>query len=343
MAFARRAKASRPPWKSARKPRAKAGAGKASARRKYTRKPSKRSRLINGVAGGVTGSYWSIRGPKLSPRVAQMKRVGAPDIRQWNYGTTIICEQGLQNYASFGSMLQEQVTDILNRAGGNAGNPNRVCLESSQTELTFTNVANCAVEVVLYDIKFKRDLYDLIEFTSNGGNYSFVPTPELMIENGIKAGAGIAQANNPDPSRYIGSSPFDSSVFKDYCTVVKSTKVMLPSGATHRHQTLSKLNKLINRSVGGDSNKLAFKDLTYTTLMYVRGVGAYATKPEPDPVSTATTNSALLNVITSLRVKYTYVSDNTFTLSYGDTLQHEINTVYTRNIGSGEYELVGPV
>lgn len=303
---------------------------RAGGRRKY----GQRIQRYNTMAGLLTNSVWSYKARALPPRVRAMKAVGAPDIYHANFAETLTVQPGLQKFRSYPTLVQPQLTAILDSTP--SGTPNRVCLESCQTEITMTNTTNAAAEVEIYDIMFKRDVGDFNEFdTSNNTGYQF-KTIESMITVGAQASANLAPSSGVDPSTYVGASAFDSQVFKDYCRVVKRQHIMLASGASHRHQSLIGINKIINRVVGGNTDLHYVKGYSYASLLLVRGVGAYA--PE---TGNATVNNVFLNVVTSVRAKYTFVADNTNTVFYHNyPLPQEVPNV--RNIGSGAYETVTP-
>lgn len=285
-------------------------------------------------AGQITNSMWKLARPRASKQALALRRVGAPDIYQNNFSEPILVTQGLQKLVSAGSVLQPQLNAILNHAPDSA--PSRVLIESAQTEITYTNSTNASVEVEMYDILFRRDAPLTFTFDTNGFTYSGVSSPENFVDVGIQAGAGLDPAGGVHPCNYIGASPFDSQIFKSYCRVVRKTHVMLASGATHRHQTMASINRVCNRTTGG-MNDLAFlREFSYTTLLVVRGVGVYQTGTE-----TTTTNQAFLNLVTSIRIKYTYVTDATNNLWYANSLPAPADAV-VRNIGSGAYEGITP-
>lgn len=300
---------------------------RAGGRKKYGMKVMR----YNTMAGLLTNSLWKYSARRLPYRIKAMKAVGAPDIYHQNFGEAISCIPGSQKFRFYATCRQAQLKSILDSTP--SGAPNRVCLESAQSELTFTNIMNAAVEVELYDIFLKRDVPTLSQFTTTSGTYSWL-TIEGAIKVGAQAASGIAPAGS-DPTEAIGATPFDSPVFKDYCRVVRKSHVMLASGASHRHQSLIGLNKLITRTAAGNEDLTLLKGVSYGTLLVVRGVGGYA--PE---AGTGTTNNAILSVITSVRIKYTFVTDNTNTIHYNNQLDDEVPNV--RNIGSGAYELVNP-
>lgn len=311
----------------------RAGVRKASAMR-ARRSPGGYRKLIQSAAGLMTNSLWSYKSRPLPFRIRALKAVGAPDVFHQNYAQVLNTVSGLQAYTSFPTCTPAQLKSISESTP--SGQPNRVCIESAQTEITFTNVNNTSCEVELYDIFFKRDLSVGANITSGGNNYAFDNIDE-MIKVGCQAGSSIAPGGT-DVSRYIGASPFDSQPFKNFCRVVKRTHVMLASGASHRHQALIGINKLGEESVIGNDDLTYIKGFTYATLLYVRGVGAY---DPADVTGGATTNGVFLNVVTSTRIKYTFVTDNTNSITYNN-MPLPLGIPNVRNPVSGAYEALSP-
>lgn len=290
------------------------------------------------AAGLVTNSMWRTRARPLPFRVRAMKAVAAPDIDTSNYAQVLQVDPGLQRFVSYPSLNSSQLQRILNRTP--SGAPNRCLIESAQTEVTFTNTTNAAAEIEIYDIVLKRQCTIEQSIITTVGAYPWIYV-EDAIKAGILAGAGLSPATSPDsaiPSNWIGASAFDSQAFKDYFRVVKRSHVMLASGATHRHEQQVGVNKLLERSLVDPAVNEYIQGFTYLTLLNVRGVGAY--NPSVEPAGDTTTNPLFLNVVTSLRIKYTFVADNTLTLNYTNALTFDTPNV--RNIGSGAYEPAGP-
>lgn len=311
----------------------RAGIRKAGAKRRAGGASGYR-KLIQTASGLMTNSLWSYRARALPFRVRAMKAVGAPDIYHQNFAQVLNTATGLQTYTSYPSVTPAQLKAIADATP--SGTPNRVLIQSAQTEITFTNVNNTSCEVELYDIFFKRDVSVGANITTTVDNYP-IENIDDMIKNGSKASAGLALGAS-DVSRYIGASPFDSQPFKSFCRVVKRTHVMLASGASHRHQAMIGINKLGDESVIGNDDITYLKGFTYATLVYVRGVGAY---DPTDVTGGPTVNGCFLNVVTSVRIKYTYVVDSTNTVRYNN-MPLPLGIPNVRNPGSGAYEALSP-
>lgn len=268
-------------------------AKKRAARRKAARRPRRMNRAMekyNTPLGGASSSVWVYgKGRRLSARVLAMKRVGAPDAYIWNGGFQCGTTQATQHYYGFNSVTQGHLEDIF-AISGNQSAPSRICLENAIATLSLTNITNTSAEVDLLDIVFKRDVPNDIQWANSGITYNVNggSIPE-MIQQGINAASGAAAG----ASAYyaLGTNPWDSQVFKEYCQVVKRTRVTLASGGSHRHTSSVNLSKVIAQTVG-DSDAIAnFKGYTFATLVRVAGspayipTGDYATLGAPSDVT----------------------------------------------------------
>lgn len=319
------------------KPARRAGRRPAGAAvRRPRRRAAARSQRFNTNAGSLTQDVFSYGRKYLPARIKAMKGVAAPDLWTANFAENILVTAGTQGFYTYGSLQPQQLKSILDSVPNGA--MNRAIVETCQTELTFTNNANVAVELEIYDVMFKRDVPNTLSFSNNTWTYNVAaPSITNLIEYGCK---GITNANplGTPVSIKIGVSPFDSPLFKSYCKVGKRTNVILSSAGSHRHVQLMHINKIAERGIEGSTNSYySLRGWSYATLVKVKGVAGYA--PEATPV-TATVTPTFVQMYSSLRVKYSYVADNTNSATYTNTLVEEIPNI--RNIGSGIYEPVGP-
>jgi len=308
----------------------------AGGRRKY----GQRIVRYNTMAGLLTNSVWATKARPLPFRIRAMKAVAAPDIWHANFGQVVQVTSGIQKFVSFPSVTPDQLAKISNKTP--LGAPNRVLIQNAQTEVTVTNTTNCAAEIMFYDIVPKRDVMIDSSFKTDDGTYTW-SSIEDAIREGAKAAAGVVPAGS-DVSEYIGASAYDSPIFKNFFKVVKRSHVMLASGSSHRHQQLVGVNRLVETGMIGEGSagldtKSYLRGFTYATLILARGVGGY--DPAVEPAGDSITNELFLNVVTSLRIKYTYVTDNTNTVHYNNILS--TGNCNVRNIGSGAYEAAGPL
>lgn len=296
---------------------------------------------INTPLGGASSSLWSFgQKRRLPARVRVMKQAGAPDSYIWNGGFNCNVSQATQRYYGFNSVTQGHLEDIL-QISGNQAAFNRVCLESAIAALSLTNITNTSAEIDIYDIVFKRDVPDELSVTLAPNTYTVngASVPE-MINAGINAARTLAPGASG--SYVIGTNPWDSQFFKEYCQVVKRTRVMLASGATHRHQANVNLSKVIAQTVGASSTVDALRGYTFSTLIRINGAPAYI--PGGDLSTLGAPADITCQAVYSLRVKYTFIQDVTSTVTVSDDLGSNFTApaANTRNPGSGALEPVSP-
>lgn len=315
---------------------------KMAAGRKYAaRKRPARAQQFNTPLGGASSSLWSYgQKRRLPARVLAMKRVGAPDSYIVNGGFNCNVSQGTQRYYGFNSVTQGHLEDICQTAGNQLGF-NRVCLENAISALSLTNITNTSAEIDLYDVVFKRDVPDAIRVALASGTYvvNAGSVPD-MINEGINAARSLAPGASG--SYTVGTNAWDSQIFKEYCIVVKRTRVMLASGATHRHSSSVNISKVIAQTIAGSIDMEAFKGYTYSTLVRVNGAPAYI--PTGEEATLGTPADITLQAVYSLRIKYTFVQDVTSSLYVTDLLGDNFTApgATTRNPGSGALEPVSP-
>lgn len=322
----------------------RAAARKASAYRRAGGRRSYRKMLVqhfNTPLGSASSSLWSFGTRRRLPaRVRSMKQLGAPDAYVVNGGFNCNVSQGTQRYYGFNSVTQGHLEDICQTAGTQSAF-NRVVLENAISTLSLTNITNTSAEIDIFDVIFKRDVPDQIQvqlasnlYTINAGS---VPD---MINEGINAARTLAPGASG--SFTIGTNAWDSQIFKEYCTVVKRTRVMLASGSSHRHTGNVNLSKIIAQSVAGSVNMEAFKGYTFCTLVRVNGAAAYI--PSGEEAELGTASDVTIQAVYSLRVKYSFIQDVSSNLTVQDILGDNFTApaATTRNPGSGALEPVSP-
>jgi len=327
--------------RSARKPayRKKRAPARRAARRPLRRKMT--TQQFNTPLGGASSSLWSYgQKRRLPARVKVMKMVGAPDSYIWNGGFNCNVGQGLQEYYGFNSVNQGHLEDML-AISGNQTAPNRLCLENAIATLGLTNITNTSAEIDIFDIIFKRDVPTALAVPLAANTY-IVNAGDVaqLINEGINAARSLAPGASG--SATIGTNAWDSQFFKEYCTVVKRTRVMLASGASHRHTSSVNLSKVIAQSVGGDGGTAVFRGYSFCTLVRINGAAAYI--PSGDQATNGTPADITCQAVFSLRVKYTFVQDVNSSVTVADDLGNNFTApaATTRNPGSGALEAISP-
>lgn len=316
------------------KPRSSLKKPSAAYRRRRPQK-IKRFQSVNGVLNQST----CVVKRRPTPQVLAMERIGMPNIKLGSLAQTFLVDPGLQYNLSISHMSQQQLASIRQLVPPQAAPlASRYVLESWQSEMVFTNTTSASVEMEFYDICLKRDTF--------AGNYTTNTTVPVTYPINIgspseywRAGA-LMNANLADtttqpltPSNFMGSSPFDSQLFRDYFKVLKRTRVLLTQGGSHRHFVIFHPNACIDDSLINNVNKPGLQGLSMWTLVVAKGLpqtlGTGASVPPA-----VTLSLAQLAVAISYRAKYTWVQDNSNSLFAGTSLAQPTNTAVF-NIGSG--------
>lgn len=318
-------------------------AAAAARRRRYRRRPAARKtvQVVNTPLGGSSSSLWTYGGKRRLPaRVKVMKMAGAPDTYVWNGGFNCDVGQGLQDYYGFNSVNQGHIKNILDIAGNQTA-PNRVCLENAIATLSLINITNGSAEIDIFDVIFKRDMPSALSIPIGANTYT-VAAGDIaeLINQGVNAASTLAPGASG--SSVIGTNAWDSQFFKEYCKVVKRTKVSLASGASHRHTSSVNLSKVVTQAVGGDNALALLRGYSFCTLVRINGAAAYI--PSGDEVTNGTPSDITCQAVYSLRVKYTFIQDVNSSLTVADALGTSFTTpaASTRNPGNGALELISP-
>jgi hypothetical protein len=292
-------------------------------------------RRVKAQIGQLSQSMYRL-GARVTPQVKALKRVGAANVSVNQRVVQINTDFGFQTSQSFWHFSVPEIQTIIATVPtSSTAGATRCVLESAQNQITFTNSSNSSAEVEIYDLVLKKDLLSAPSFTVNSQSYVPQATPSSYWIQGSLASEGVTGGTSPAPSQFIGASPFDSLLFKDYFKVHKRTAVMLPQGSTHRHSVLIKPSRLINQfelSTGG-AGSFGIRGLTVFTMLVVKGV------PISDVDADApTTSSIRLDCIQGTRYKWTWVADTSATGYYTDNLTTPAAAdTSILNIGSGAF------
>lgn len=259
-------------------------------------------------------------------QVKAMKRVGAPNLTEVNFGSQSIAKEGFQNAYITSWLNQTDVQNIFTKVPSTSTvqpgyyKTTRCVVGSLQGEVMMTNssLASCYVEI--YDIARKRD--------ANKTEFVWTQDPLTAWIRGIQDSTGLGQTD----FQFLKASPFDSQVFKDWFKVVKRTRIELSQGATHKHGVLLNPNKLVDASmpnfVDGDYAGLTM----YTMVVFY---GQPASVPQENAPAIVTTAQVALDFVTNNRIKYHWVSDTTFNVYQQDNLS-SIAGEQVVSIGAGD-------
>jgi len=262
-------------------------------------------------------------------QVRTMERIGAVNqvVNQFQY--TLTAAEGTQANFAFGMFDSDQLRALLANVAGPA--PRRVVAEGLTNEYTFSNYTNAPMELEIYDIVCKRDVYRSYDFTTAIDTYIPAPNPASYWNQGLNAQSGVA--TTATASAVIGSQPTDSQLFKDWFKIVKRTCVMLPQSGAHRHLVSIKTNRIIDTMLAGNPEGVAcLREYTKFVMVNIKGLPVWHTTP----VAVTTIGSTQLGVVAVQRLKYTWVADYQYNASLNQTLNAgtAVNSIIW-NQGSG--------
>lgn len=212
--------------------------------------------------------------PQLARRQLSfgMQKISAPN--HWLVNGTANLESSVGQQGIFQTQIatKNQLQSISAVLGPVNPPASRYLLESVDAETIFSNSACTSALLILYDYVVKRDL----------PNVSYLSGPDLTWYQGIDEEGGSATDANT-----VGSRPYESDMFNQYYKIVKTTRVNLSPGSTHRHVQQRVFNKVIHYSVN-ENLQFGMKDVTCGTIMVYHGQPAHdATTPTTISLSVA--------------------------------------------------------
>lgn len=283
------------------------------------------SKLIKNANGSLTNSdkFYSHRAEAM---VRTMKKVGVPQIYSLNNGARYNGAFGFQNIWSLSLLNQSQLSTILHTVQKQSGlvntygivYPQAYCLESVIGNFNIANCSTVAVELEIYDVVPKRDVYTKMQF---GTNYPAVPyettgTPDEMWKKGsLWSNGENVTGTTPYPAESLGAKPTDIQLWNDYWKITGKKRVMLSAGGVHRHTINVKVNKLIDTSLinmeAGDSAAhgtyvTQLRGFTKNIMVVAKGMPV----SDSENAAVVTSCDTHLDVVLDYRYKYTYVQNN---------------------------------
>lgn len=185
-----------------------------------------------------------------------------------------------------------------------------IYMKSVYGTIGITNSENADTRIVLYDVIWKKDIVNDAD-----GNAGFLNT---LITDGITdAGGGATGAN------VVGTRPYDSAAFTEYCSVKKTTRIILAPGQTHYHTVNYQPNQKCNAEhLRAQSNAMqAFGGLSYGLVCVHYG------SPVKDNAGTgATTSATNLIYVSQMEYVYSFVPSNMTNVAVANTLATAQNT-----------------
>lgn len=304
-------------------------------RRSAPRRSASRVAATRVTGGGVTAGsvFMPTAKTHANPTVARyIKMSGSPNIYSDQESAVLASKPNEQSSHSWSHLNVSRLKAIRNLITV-TDRPVRYVVSEYQSIFTITNGTTAPMELDVYDITLKRDTLQS-QYTTSLGTYALGPYPDLYWKIGSQIQSNIAPAGS-QPADYLGTSPFDTDLFRQYFNVKKRSVITLPQGAIHRHAVLQKPNFVVTDALLLNYNLTDIMGLSSFTMFVQRGF------PTGDLTSgTLLSGGALLNsgiaLVRTLRVKYHWVDDINNSLYANQSLAGEFNDVI--NIGSGQVD-----
>lgn len=301
---------------------------------------SNRPQRVQATGGQITSSV-STLSHRPSKQVIALKRIGAPNHFTTNTSDFHECAAGFQGQWGYKWLDNSSLVNLRGTIGAVGTGSYRFCVESFTVECLLTNTTNAPLELEIWDLVLKKDIQAVMTYTQPTlGSYTLLDTPDQYWKQGSLIDAGLAPATSPPNSTFLGSSPYDQQLFRDYFKQVKKTIVMLPQGACHRHLVTRKTNRVIDDAFLRQGAISGHKGLTTYTMFNVKGFpcGSAFADPPPGGVE-VTTTAGQISVVNTYRYKYTWVMDvSNFNTNQDNLTSPPISALNMDilNIGSGQ-------
>ena len=302
---------------------------------------SSRRIVVPTAQGGATSASRCVvlHKKKKMTTASLMRRIGAPNFYVRQLGQQFVAQQGFQNANAFSWNSLQDLNTMLNTVPDNIAAPlqnlfktNRYELSSMTGEMLLTNSSLATAYVEIYDIVCKKN---------DSGNFGSVPNNPLALNDPVNAWfQGVADLTqtptNPFPNwQIIKSLPYDSQLFNTYFKVVKRHHIGMPQGSTHRHTVNLDVGKILDgeyiQSMGQQNQQSAtsaaatlqrnLAGITMWSMVVAYGQPASTPITEPTPQATVVTTARVaIDVVQSLRYKYTWIQDTTRSGLFTDNL-----------------------
>lgn len=206
------------------------------------------------VAEGTGGQYSSFSRKNKAFWAKQIDASCAPIVSTFSAALQVKSGVGLQNGVTALRLFDN--TDVLQLYVDVGNTYKRFLLEKCMASVSISNIylSNCTVDI--YDVIARKD------------------TGAAGVSDALTAWAqGDTDEGTSGLYAKCGATPFSVEDFNMYWKVVQKTRVVLGAGQMHKHRVNLDVNKIMNDSYIAYTAK-NFRDLTYNTLIVIRGAPA---------------------------------------------------------------------
>jgi len=326
--------------------------------KKYAPKTYKKLHTHVAKSGLITVSNFNLAKRKTT-QIRELEYNGTPNIYTVQNFGNYYCAGGQQKIFSYANMVSDDLFFIRTLTpAGSSGNEvgARWVLDSYLSELSLSNTSNASVELSIYEITLKRDILKSLVYDPTGGSSSAVYTiapnggaggsqtqtstlpPEQYWYYGSLINNNIAPTSSilPNYPSFLGASPYDSQLFRDYFNVKSKKTILLQQGGSHRHFTTIRANEMMDDAfIVTNQSIIGMKGFTTYTMVVAKGFPCTTGIVEDNDI--ATTTPIQISAVQTRRYKYTWVQDQT----NNNFTQQQLSTPPNPpivNIGNGQIE-----
>jgi hypothetical protein len=179
----------------------------------------------------------------------------AQEAMQWtqiNIGTST-------EFAQMQLVALNQMQNALAVLETSAPQNTQVYIDSSETQVLFTNASVNACYVYIYDFAYKRDV----------GAFAGSYLTDMITDN---KGTIVNVNAIPATPAIIGFHPYDSTAFKNTIKITKTTKFWLAGGESHLHRISAVYRKVLSPGrANAETNAIVYKGFSHGCLIANHG------------------------------------------------------------------------
>jgi hypothetical protein len=245
---------------------------------------------------GITYTYFKRRGKK-NPFGKKVGKIVSKNNFRTNTAGRLQATVGKQQVKVVMSMGgATDVGQAYTTSGGIA--TEKFIINKLKGKVMFTNQDDSNSELVLYDIVCRRD----------NASASGVFAPNTAMDAGI-AGTSSTSTTTKDSTNY-GATPFMSPEFCQHFKILKVSRVMLATGASHEHTVSFGVNRIMNGEYYLDYSQ--YRNMTFYTLAITKGM-PYNDSATNTQVSTGVTQ---VDYVAFTDIQYQNLSANATSYQY---------------------------
>lgn len=223
----------------------------------YRKKYAKKSGLMapsTGLAGSLSKTVYHEK-HRMTLTKKMISTMTPINYYQFNNAYRFAAPPGRQSANSIQYFIQPDLLPQYNSITSGPNASKQLFIHSLTATTTFANAGSSPVQLILYDVGYKREM-DISDVTTFA--------PELAWNN------GEIQEGNALGSAMLGAFPNRIGLFNDYYKIKKVTTKFLGPGAAHTHNLQIEPNKRV--SMNRVNGSIRYAGLSHATLVLVKGL-----------------------------------------------------------------------